>query len=429
MITVPVDELPLSKIEKPKLFNITSNGISSYTHGFFKYPCKFIPHIPRWALNRYLKDKNSLVLDPFCGSGTTLVESALFGCSAIGVDFDPFSQLITRVKSTPLNKNQFIKIRFKLSILFKHLDALKIIDEDLIPAIPNIDLWFSRKACQDLARIKQSIGWFIRDSDVACFEDFLEVCFGSIIRKVSFADNQSPKPYVSGRIKKIPENPIEIFKKTVLANLSKLEEFSHNAKSNSNYIYRGDARHLDRLRIKQRFGKRVDLAVTSPPYINAFDYVRSLKLENLWLDLLEPDELKEHTGNQIGTERVQFDPEIVDSMKSFSNLYKIFQKIGEVDPKRANIVMKYFYDMRLNMLSVKNILKPNGVYCIVVGDSQIRNIEIATYKYFIQIAEQVGFEVDSLFGYVIKNPYLRFPRKGRGGLIKIDWVIALRKCQ
>ena len=47
-----VDELPISKIDQPKIFNIASNGLSSHTHGFFKYLCKFIPHVPRWALKK-----------------------------------------------------------------------------------------------------------------------------------------------------------------------------------------------------------------------------------------------------------------------------------------------------------------------------------------------------------------------------------------
>jgi DNA modification methylase len=422
-----VDELPISKIDQPKIFSITSNGLSSYTHGFFKYLCKFIPHVPRWALKKYIKTDNPWVLDPFCGSGTTLVESALLGCNAIGVDFDPLSNLITRAKSTPLKEKQITKLKSRLSDLIIYIEKCRHIDQSLIPSIPNIDLWFSRKASDDLVKIKQGINRFKEESNDSSLEDFLNVCFASIIKRVSNADSQSPKPYVSKKIKKIPGDAIDLFKKVALTNIEKLEDFSSAAVPSKSFVVRGDARSVDDLVRRKLLVQCVDLAVTSPPYINAFDYVRSLKLENLWLDLLDPDELGQHNQEQIGTEKITFDSAIISSMQEYSNLYQAFHKIVEKDRRRAYVVMKYFYDMRLNLISVKNILKPRGTYCIVVGNSRIRDVEIPTHKYLIQIAENVGFKLDSLFGYVIKNPYLRIPRKGRGGLIKVDWVISLKR--
>ena len=427
MVLSSVDELPISKIDQPKIFSITSNGLSSYTHGFFKYLCKFIPHVPRWALKKYIKADNSWVLDPFCGSGTTLVESALLGCNAIGVDFDPLSNLITRAKSTPLKEKQLTELSSRFSHLIDYIERCKHIDQSLIPLIPNLNLWFSQKACDDLVKIKQGINRFKEESDDSYIQDFLNVCFASIIKRVSNADSQSPKPYVSKKIKKIPGNAIDLFKKVAIENLEKLGCFSSVAIPNKCFVMRGDARNVDDLLRRKRLVQGVDLAVTSPPYINAFDYVRSLKLENLWLDLLDPDELGQHNQEQIGTEKITFDPMLISSMQKYSNLYQAFHKIVEKDRRRAYVVMKYFYDMRLNLISVKNILKPNGTYCIVVGNSKIRDVEIPTHKYLIQIAEDVGFKLDCLFGYVIKNPYLRIPRQGRGGLIKIDWVISLKK--
>lgn len=422
-----VDELPISKVDQSKIFSITSNGLSSHTHGFFKYLCKFIPQVPRWALKKYIKTENPWVLDPFCGSGTTLVESALLGCNAIGIDFDPLSNLITRAKSTPLKEKQLTELKARLSELLIYTEKCRHIDQSLVPAISNFDLWFSRKASDDLVKIKQGISRFKEGSNDSALVDFFNVCFASIIKRVSNADSQSPKPYVSRKIKKIPGNALELFKKVTLENLEKLEYFSSAVVPSKSFVIRGDARSVDDLVHRKRLVQHVDLAVTSPPYINAFDYVRSLKLENLWLDLMDPNELGQHSKEQVGTEKITFDPALISSMREYSNLYKVFHKIAEKDRQRAYVVMKYFYDMRLNLISVKNILKPKGTYCIVVGNSKIRGVEIPTHKYLIQIAENVGFKLDSLFGYVIKNPYLRIPRKGRGGLIKVDWVISLRK--
>ena len=68
------------------------------THGLHSYPAKFIPHIPRWFLGKY-SQLRSTVLDPFCGSGTALVEANMLGMHALGVDINPLSSLLVRAKT------------------------------------------------------------------------------------------------------------------------------------------------------------------------------------------------------------------------------------------------------------------------------------------------------------------------------------------
>jgi len=77
------------------VLNILTNDVTSFTHGFHKYPAKFIPQVPQWAISKYLNmSQRNLILDPFCGSGTTLVESMLAGHNTVGIDIDPLSSLI-----------------------------------------------------------------------------------------------------------------------------------------------------------------------------------------------------------------------------------------------------------------------------------------------------------------------------------------------
>ena len=77
---------------------IAGKGLSAHTHGIFKYPCKFIPHVPRWFLTKYGNDVTveAGVLDPFSGSGTTLVEACLLGYPSYGVDIDSLSILVSK---------------------------------------------------------------------------------------------------------------------------------------------------------------------------------------------------------------------------------------------------------------------------------------------------------------------------------------------
>lgn len=420
-----VKELPVGKIRSGQVFSVSSEGLTSYTHGFFKYPCKFIPHIPRWALRKYSNNRPAVILDPFCGSGTTLVESVLLGHHAIGIDFDPFSCLISQVKSTPLSNKQIELFESSQKTLFYLIGQSH--RKLPVPVIPNIDLWFSKAAVSGLVAIKSGIHEYIEDIGDKAIENFLLLCFSSIIRKVSNADNQSPKPYVSRKIKKTPANPLREFSNAIETYFEKLKHFSMAAKGGGGLVFKGDARHMD-LTLKKAHISHVDMAITSPPYINAFDYVRSLKLENMWLGKLNASDLANHHGNQIGTERV---PRDLNDIGTFTRAFPVLQnrinQIRRIDPRRATVVGKYFFDMQQNLLSVHGFLKKGGLYCIVVGDSLIRNTTVPTHNILIEIAESLGYSLDSLLSYVIKNPYLRFPRQGRGGLIKQDWIISLIK--
>ena len=102
-----VKEIIPSEIERDSILNIITRDVNLHTHGFHKYPAKFIPHIPKWAIGKYLNDKkNKNILDPFCGSGTTLVEGVLAGYNVIGVDIDPLSAMISKVKTTRVNEKE-----------------------------------------------------------------------------------------------------------------------------------------------------------------------------------------------------------------------------------------------------------------------------------------------------------------------------------
>lgn len=424
---INVQEIPLNKIPFKATFSIASNGITDFTHGFFKYPCKFIPHIPRWAINYYLGKKEGVVLDPFCGSGTTLVESALAGKVALGIDYDPFSQLLSRVKSTKLSKKGIKTLREDIPPLIQKYERSNI-KVGPPPEIPNVDLWFDKRTIDEMNRLRWMIKNYSEEVNNKKIENFLKLCLGAIVRKVSLADDQSPKPYVSRKIKKKPELVFQTFADAFNKYIERIESFSQFAKGNGGIIIGSDARAIDKKQIIKYASKGVDLVITSPPYINAFDYSRTLKLENFWLDLITPSQLAEYRKKQIGTEYIT-SSEYKDRppISEINMLNPILEKIYRGDKKRASVVYKFFEDMKKNISEVFLCLKKGGVYCIIIGDSEIRHINVPTHEILIEIVKTIGFKIDLLFSYIIKNRYLRFPRNGRGGYISKDWVIALRK--
>lgn len=426
---VDVDELPLEPGFK-ETYSIGSNNITAHTHGMFKYPCKFIPHIPRWAIRKYA-DSNNIgggVLDPFAGSGTSLVESLLHGHDAYAIDPDPFSQLLIRVKTTPLATEKIGQLEeCKEHVLRTLKNPLKggVLPEYL-PDIPQLNLWFNRKTVHDLCILKYAIKEIYDQTGSREIKEFLEVCMASLIRRVSNADDQSPKPYVSRKIKKIPTLVSQAFQQVFDRNLKGLKSFGQVVRPGCKAKLIGrDARQIN-LRLLPSSG--LSLAVTSPPYINAFDYVRSLKLENMWLGYLGPDDLQELRKIHIGTEAIS--SKVYCSKPPETGIDILDEKINLVfrkDKKRAHIVYLFFKDMEGVMGQIYKILAKDGCYCIVIGDTAIREVPIPVHNILVDIGQRLGFKLDSLFSYIIKNRYLRFPRQGRGGYVKKDWVIALRR--
>ena len=80
--------------------------------GIHPYPAKFIAEIPRALLTALPMQRGTAVLDPFCGSGTTLVECQRRGIPAIGIDLNPIACLISRVKTAPCQLI-FTRLRYR----------------------------------------------------------------------------------------------------------------------------------------------------------------------------------------------------------------------------------------------------------------------------------------------------------------------------
>lgn len=414
---IQVEEIPID-VEPEATLEITSNNLGYFTHSFFKYPCKFIPLVPKWAILKY-SQPGEFVLDPFAGSGTTLVEAVLLQRNALGADFDKLSQLLCKTKTVNLSGRQIQLLAEFKAALFPEIDQGYLFRPDL----HNISHWFPPENVLQLAALKERIEGIYAKTQDRGIHNFLLVCFAAIIRKCSYADDTSPKPYVSTRIKKRPAAVREAFLSVLNSYLRNIERYKGHKLMESTIISQ-DARDIR----APEYEGRVSLAITSPPYINAFDYVRSLRLENAWLGYYGDSDIMTIKREQVGTETIPSSVYSKNIEKTGNKkLDLILNAISENDKKRAFVVLKFFEDMTKNIMAVKKLLRPNSHYVIVVGDSEIRGVNIPTHEILVDIAEQNGFKLDNVFSYIIKNRYLRIPRSGRGGLIKKDWIIDLVK--
>lgn len=420
MNVIKLDDFPLMPVQG-QVYEIVpdkSKIVASTNRLFNKYPTRYISAVPRFAIHAY-SHAGDTVLDPFCGSGTTAIEAMLLGRNAISIDIDPFARLLIKVKTTVYTSAD---IKFLDSLILKLKTMYPVEGREYpIPEIPNIEKWFCKQSIVGLAFFKSAIDELASENPNV--KDYLYVVLAGIIRKVSNADEVSPKPYVSTRYPKTPADPYALFYKTESMYREAIIGFSEAVSPfhcSSVILESRDARTIDA-------NTSVDLAVTSPPYINAYDYVRSLRFEDMWLGLASDCELKKSRKSYIGTEIAQsFYNEFIYAEQS-ETLVPIVEKIADVDVKRSKIVCTYFEDMAKNLIAVHQQLKTHGAYVIVVGDSNIRGQNIPTAKVLTEIAEKNGYSFELSFKYVIRDRYLHLPRGGRGGIINYDEILVLKK--
>jgi DNA modification methylase len=403
---------------------------SYLTHKIHSYPAKFIPHIPRWFLKEYGRSGDT-ILDPFCGSGTALVEANLLGINALGIDINPLAQMLLKAKTGLADNHD------KFSSQCLHVvEQVHNYPASYVPDLPNLDTWFLPQARQELAKI---FGYLLENPDQLPDRvvNFMLVCASSIVRKVCNADPQISKPFISKRMRVLlKENAVEqralhllkinaklfldrkIKYMRTIANLSEI--WGHLP--TSEMVMNSDARTLRNID-----NQSIDSIITSPPYANAQEYFRSIKMELYWLNLLDGDRLKQLNKDIVGTESLPIS-ECRDTPKfGIDKLDLALEKVHLVDQKRAHIVLRYFQDMQASIQQCYRVLKPGAYFGLLVGDNVIRKIKINTHLFLQEIAEATGFSTE-IIGYDrIVARRLTPKRNVSAGLIEVEWMLIFRK--
>jgi hypothetical protein len=397
------------------LFSLSlSDRSAGLTHGLHRFPAKYVARVPAWIIDQFATP-NAVVLDPFCGSGTTLVEALTRTDAAIGVDLDPLACLISRSKTAAIPAS-------RVEALGKELKRTwRTSSKRLCPPMPDLvrfKHWFSEKAWGDLQALRDAI---LRLECTEVERDFIICVFSSVIRWVSNADDQTQKTYVSGTLKKQPPEVAPTFWRAygrAVAGLTELQQV-RLPEANSTVVI-ADATDLP-------MGKHsVDLIVTSPPYLDSVDYMYNFMLEYFWLGpLLGVADRK--TFNQMRR--------LVTGAKNppkggacrLPTCLQDMISLSAVSAHRATATVAYFESMSRHFASAAKVLKPGCRYVLVVGNSQTQDDMLPMHDALIRLAIDAGLTFEKSFAYRIRRHYMKFPRAGRGGVITMDWVIVLRK--
>lgn len=412
-----VERFPrINEIENGDLYSLSlSNKTHGLTHGLHRFAAKYIPQVPAWAIEEFTKENNSAVLDPFCGSGTTLVESLRRSKCSVGIDCDPLASLIANAKVTIISPSRLRELGALIRKRWKDPGGTL---ELPMPGLVNFGHWFSGSAwawLQSLLRVIASL---------ECSESerrFLICIFSSIIRWVSNADDQTQKTYVSGTLKKKPPEVVPTFWKAFDRALVAVQELeSHRLEDAVSECIVGSAANIPLNR------KSIDLVVTSPPYLDSVDYMYNFMLEYFWLGpmLGVPDRA---TFNRMRREVIGAKNPLQKESLALPQCLNDLIDEADILPSRLPATRDYCFSMAAHFASAARVMRDDARYVLVIGNSQTRKGALPIHDSLIRLAADAGLSFEKAFAYRIRRHYMKFPRKGRGGIILMDWVVVLRK--
>lgn len=385
-------------MNKTNDWDFKSANTKEYTHIFHTYPAMMIPQIARKLITQYAPD-NSHLLDPFVGSGTSIVEGSLSSKinKLYGFDLNPLAVLITKVKTTPLDP----KLLEKTLLLILNKKSDKVIN----PVFKNIDFWFKKEVILDISKLKKSINE-IEDENI---KNFFKIVFSETVRRVSNAKNGEFKLVRMKPEKLANYNPdtFKEFEKIAKRNITGMIDYFNNYR-NKKSIYL-DIKDCKKLPLSTN---SIDIIVTSPPYGDSRTTVAYGQFSRLALQWLDFEEVN-IDNILLGGGKLNYEIEYHSK-----DLNKIIKDIEKIDKKRSLEVLKFFIDFEECVIEFNRVLKTNGIICFVVGNRTVKGFNIPTHEIMMQLFEYHGnFKRIDLYNREIPNkrmPSLNSPSNKKG---------------
>lgn len=337
--------------------------------GFHWYPARFAEQIPSILIG-YLSHPGDTVLDPFCGSGTTLIEAFRLNRRAIGMDLNPVACLVSRAKMNEYSEHE---LDIFASRIIKDVQKCltgfseESFETNLIGIIPETSLleiqkWFHHGTMLELAAILKMLQ---EESDErlvtlgrACFSSILRACSSQEKHWGYICDNVRPKTLTYKSAFKYFTKSIHQF----ITHYRRFEKLAIAQRQNAPAFVRFDEVQIFEGNAISNLTKlpsvSVQLTVTSPPYLNVTDYFDAQRLSNLWLF-----------------------PEVGNELRS--------QEIGARYKRyRKDSITPYLEDMTECVHQLVRVLVRGGHCCLVLGESKSHPSYISDV---MELLEGIGF--------------------------------------
>lgn len=370
------------------------------THGIYPYPAKFIPHVVRYAIQQYSKEGDT-VLDPFAGHGTVAIEASILGRNAICCDLNPLTDLIAKAST------------FLGEINFNDFELDWQYEKAFHPEFSNIMYWYPPEFYEALSKLwgfwqRKIYASASNDNDITKAY-IISIPLLRLSKMFSYADEKVPKLYKSKYAKKKVEKLLSgNWKKTLIETynefaencLRKIKSYQSNVHNRHTYLSVLTSRKSGSQLVvfdatRERVGKNVELLITSPPYLQSQEYIRTFKLELAWLGYTTHD-IREISKHEIPYNDAPFKNVLSDTYQFYLRQVKALQ-----NKKLVNLYEKYFYSL---VSFFENNYEFLNTIALFVGPAKIRNIRIPIDVILKEHLENRGFHhVETIIDKIVSR--------------------------
>ena len=375
------------------------------------FPARMAPDL---VLER-LRDlaEESRVLDPMAGSGVVLRQASELGHDAVGFDLDPLAVLMARVWTTPVANGNVDKwttrvIREAQATVPERAKLDWIDAEEETRSF--VDYWFGPSQRDDLRRIAFAMNSFGQGNgeDDAASLDLIRLALSRIIvtkePRASLArDTSHSRPH-----KVLKDSAFQVFPAFEESIRFLQGRLAKHPPRGAGEVETGDARRLDSVD-----NGSVDAVITSPPYLNAIDYLRGHRLALVWLGHGLKG-LRRIRAGSIGAERA---PDSPKTQNLFSRIGEAMGNLEELPNRYRLMIARYAEDLYRMTSEIARVLRPGGTATLVVGNSCLKGTFVQNAAGVIEAARMVGLRPTSVSERTLPDNkrYLPFTREGQLG--------------
>ncbi len=346
------------------------------------FPARMAPEI---VLGEFATlPRSAVILDPMAGSGTVLRQASERGFKAIGFDMDPLAVLMARVWNTPIDTNALHDAALRALETAQSLDPSKIelswIDDD--PKTRDfVNYWFGPEQANDLRCLS-----YVLHQMQGTVPDALRVALSRIIitkdRGASLArDVSHSRPH---RVRL--SNDFPVFKEFSRSALRLAQQLVSQPSRGRVSIDVGDARDLTGVA-----SASINAVITSPPYLNALDYMRGHRLSLIWFGY-QVSALQRIRADSIGAER-----RIQGNSLAWlaSELAASMRGVEKLPSRERGMIDRYVLDLLALITEIQRVLRRNGKAVLVVGNSCIKGVFVENALAVRAAAERAGLRLES----------------------------------
>ncbi len=389
-------------------------------HDWYRFVLSFPPHLVRHYLQRFGMDSSKRVLDPFCGTGTTLVECKKLGIPSVGVESNPMACFASQVKvDWGVDSNGLLRHANAIAKrALAEFESQSIVDDgDDLPLFsvpgksrPNLRT-LSCEAWKLL--LKDSISPLPLHKALVLLDSIEDQKDERFWRHERLAlakalvygiSNLHFGPEVGVRPARADSPVIATWLRGVRAMSDDLRELQRKARAKA-FVYHADSRCLSTVLEPNS----VDAVITSPPYPNEKDYTRTTRLESVILGFIRSKQdlrsLKQSLvrSNTRGVYKADHDDLLVANHSEIQRIANAIEnrrielgKTSGFERLYGRVTKLYFGGMSRHLAELRTILRPGAQLAYVVGDqASYLQVMIRTAQLLAEIAASLGYETVS----------------------------------